>query len=294
MSAPSAFPWRLGRIFSDRNRAWRGVKDLTFTLVAGAAAFVAIVPLVSVTSYVVKQGWPAISWSFLTHATNAAEPGILNAIQGTAILVGLAMLMGIPLGLFAGAWLAEYGRSGPVSAAFRILLDAMAATPSIVIGLFVFTVVVLTQEHYSTLAGAIALGIMIVPVVARTSEISLLGVPDSLREASVALGATHTRTLFRVALPAARMGTVTGAILAAARVAGETAPLIFTSPLVVLYFQGMDRPIASLPMSIYLDISQPYPEAQSRAWGAALVLFVLVFGANVIIRLVSRARRPAS
>ncbi|MFA5861633.1 MAG: ABC transporter permease subunit, partial [Candidatus Thermoplasmatota archaeon] len=189
---------------------------------------------------------------------------------------------------------AEHGRRGPVGASFRVLLDAMAATPSIVVGLFVFTVLVLTQGHYSALAGALALAIMIVPVVARTTEVSLLAVPDSIREASVALGATHGRTLFRVTLPAARAGTVTGAIIAAARVAGETAPLIFTSPLVVNYFQGLDKPVASIPMTIFLDISQPDALHQAQAWGAALVLFVLVFGANVLVRVLTHARRSAS
>lgn len=270
---------------------WRKVKNHAFTLIAGAAAVIAVVPLVSVTWYVISKGWPAVSWNFITHSTADVEPGIANAIQGTAILIGLALTFGVPLGILAGSWLAEHGRRGPIGHTFRVLLDAMAATPSIVMGLFVFTIVVLTQQHYSAFAGGLALGLMMIPVVARTTEVSLRAVPDSLREASVALGATHTRTLFRVALPAARTGALTGIILAAARVAGETAPLIFTSPLVVRYFQSIDKPIASIPMTIFLDIQQPNEVLQEQAWGAALVLFVLVFGANVVVRIISNARR---
>ncbi len=275
---------------------WRKARNHSFTLLAGLACALALVPLVSITWYVAARGIPALSWSFLTHAPTAPDDpasGIGPALAGTGLLVLLAGVLGIPLGIAGGMWLAEHGRNARGSA-FRMVLDAMAATPSIVTGIFVFTIVVIPQGHFSAFAGGIALALMIVPVVARTTEIALRGVPDSLREAGVALGATHTRTLFRVALPAARTGILTGSILATARVAGETAPLLFTALYAQQWVHSLGKPIAALPTLIFNYIQQPYPSLQQQAWGAAFLLFVLVFGANIVVRVSShlRSRQP--
>jgi len=273
---------------------WRKAKNHGFTALAGLACLVALVPLVSTTTFVVSKGAPALSWQFLTGTiTSADDPasGIGPAIVGTLVLVLVAVVIGLPIGIAGGLWLAEHGR-GRVGYAFRLAVDAMAATPSIVVGIFVYSVVVLAQRHFSALAGGLALAFMIVPVVVRTTEVALRAVPDPLREAGVALGATQTRTLFRVTLPAARKGVVTGSILATARVAGETAPLLFTVAYWQAWAYGLDKPIAALPTFIFNSIQQPAERAQQQAWGAALLLFVLVFGANVIVRLVTRARSP--
>jgi phosphate transport system permease protein len=271
---------------------WRKTKDHGFTVLAAAATLLVLVPLVSVTWTVIEKGAPVISWSFLANKPTSlddASSGVGPAIQGTLILVGLAVVMGVPVGVLSGAWLAEHGRN-KIGATYRVLLDAMAATPSIVVGIVVFAVVVLVEHHYSAFAGGVALAFMIVAVVARTTEISLRAVPDSIREASVALGATHSRTLFRVTLPAASSGALTGAILATARVAGETAPLLFTAFNAQQWFSSLSKPIASMPIMAFNYFQQPYPIAQQQVWGLALILFVLVFGANVIVRVVSHAR----
>lgn len=270
----------------------RKAQNHGFTGLAALALAIALVPLVSVTWYVTKRGLPGLSWSFLTNLpTSPDDPlsGIGPAIQGTGILVLLAAAIGLPLGILAGVWLAEHGRNAR-GYIFRLTLDAMAATPSIVIGIFVYTVVVLAQGHFSAFAGGIALALMVIPVVARTTEIAMRAIPDSLREAGVALGATQTRTTFRVTLPASRAGVLTGSILAIARVAGETAPLLFTVLYAQFWVDSLDQPIAALPTLIFNYIQQPYPQLQQQAWSAAFLLFVLVFGANVVVRILASSR----
>jgi phosphate transport system permease protein len=266
----------------------RRAKDAAFTAAAALAALVALAPLASVTWYVVSRGAPAISWSFLTSLpTSPDDPasGIGPAIVGTLVLVALAAAVGVPVGVAAGVWLAEFGRNR-AGRAFTVLVDVLAAVPSIVTGIFVFTVVVLAQGHFSALAGGLALALMVVPVVTRTTQVALLAVPNPLREAGVALGATYARTLARVVLPSGKRGIATGAILAMARVAGETAPLLFTALYAQFWAESLDEPIAALPTLIYNYIQQPYESLQAQAWGAAFLLFVLVFGANLLVRLV--------
>ena len=263
-----------------------------FTALSGAALVLALVPLVSIAWYVLVKGAPALSWDFLTQLPKSPDDptsGVGPAIQGTLVLVALAALIGVPTGIVGGVWLAEFGRNR-AGRTVRILVDALAATPSIVTGLFVFTVVVLAQGHFSALAGAVALAIMVVPVVVRTTEVALLAVPSTLREASVALGATNARTIARVAVPSAKAGITTGAILATARVAGETAPLLFTALYAQYWMSGLGKPIAALPTLIFNYVQQPYEQLQRQAWGAALLLFLLVFGANVLVRVLTHRR----
>jgi phosphate transport system permease protein len=270
----------------------RRVTNHAFTAIAALACVVALVPLISVTWEVISRGWPAISWSFLTNGWKGADDptsGVWPFEQGTIILTLLAAAIGLPLGILTGAWLAEYGRNA-WGHALRLLVDAMAATPSIVMGIFVFATVVLVTGKYSAFAGGVALGLMVTPVVARTTEVALRAVPDPLREAGIALGATHARTLARVTLPAARKGITTGGILALARVAGETAPLLFTALFAEFAFKSIWLPIGALSTFIFQFYGQPDALAQRDAWGAALVLFVVVFGANVTVRLLTRNR----
>lgn len=271
---------------------WRKVKNNGFTGLAGLAVLAAIIPLVSVTYYVIAKGAPVVSVAFLTNLpTTPTDPlsGVAPALLGTLIMTLTGAAIGVPLGVLAGAWLSEFGRN-KYGYTFRLAMDAMAATPSIVMGLVVFSIVVLSQNHYSALAGSLALAAMIVPVVVRTTEVALTAVPDTLREAGVALGSTNTRTLFTVILPAGRRGMLTGIILAVARVAGETAPLLFTAGYAQYWIKGLNDPTAALPTLIYNYIDQPYEQLQAQAWGAAFLLFVLVFGANVIVRVFTRAR----
>lgn len=277
-------------------RRRRRVANQAFTALAALALLLALLPLASVTWHVAAKGAPALSWSFLTREpTTPDDPasGIGPALQGTGILLLVAAGLGIPLGMAGGVWLAEYG-SRRAADAFRLLVDALAATPSIVVGIFVFTLVVIPQGHFSAFSGGLALALMVVPVVARTTEVALRGVPGILREAGIALGATHARTLFLVTLPAARKGIVTGGILATARVAGETAPLLFTALYAQYWADGLQEPIAALPTLIFNYIQQPYEQLQQQAWGAAFLLFVIVFGANVLVRLLTatRSRSP--
>jgi phosphate transport system permease protein len=263
-----------------------------FTAIAAVALLLALVPLVSVTWYVVEKGAPALSWDFITQLPKGGDDptsGVGPALQGTLYLVLMAAAIGLPFGVAAGTWLSEHGRNAAGNV-FRLLLDAMAATPSIVMGIFVFAVVVISTGHFSAYAGGLALGLMVIPVVARTTEIALRAVPDSLREAGVALGATHARTLGRVTLPAARKGITTGAILALARVAGETAPLLFTALYAQYWADSLAKPIAALPTLIFSYYREPSPALQQQAWGAALVLFTVVFGANVVVRILTRSR----
>ena len=276
--------------------AWRKAKNHAFTALAGAALLLALVPLVHVTWFVTRKGLPGLSWSFLVNTMTAPDDplsGIGPAILGTVVLLLLAAAIGVPVGMLSGSWLAEHGRNRR-GYAFRLAMDAMAATPSIVVGIFVFTIVVLPQQHFSALAGGLALGFMIVPVVARTTEVALRAVPTPIREASVALGATQTRTLFRVTLPAARAGVVTGTILASARAAGETAPLLFTAFISRYWADSLNKPNAAIPTLVFNYIQQPYEQLQSQAWGAALLLFILVFGANIAVRVASHSRSRAS
>lgn len=264
----------------------RRATNLAFTVLALVATLVAIAPLLSITTYVVSQGAPAITWTFLTGLPGAVgDPasGVGPAIQGTLVLVVIAAALGVPIGVVSGIWLAEFGRTR-WGDAFRIGVDVLAGVPSIVIGVFVYAVLVLAQGHFSAFAGGVALAIMVVPVVARTTEVALLAVPRSIREAGVALGGTYARTLTRIVIPSARGGILTGSILAVARVAGETAPLLFTALYAQYWLASLGSPIASLPVLIYTYTQQPQASLKAQAWGAALLLFALVFGANLLIR----------
>ncbi len=246
---------------------------------------IAIVPLLSILIEVIVRGAPQISWDFLTQ--DASNGGIGPAIQGTLILIGLTSLIGIPTGILSGVYLAEYGNNR-YATIIRSIADILTQFPSIVVGITVFGVfVTLIIGYFSAVAGAIALSFIMIPVVARTTEESLKLVPNSLREASLALGARKWKTILTIILPAARTGVITGALLSVARVAGETAPLIMTILGNSYFFQGLNQPMAALPLVIWKNSLQPYPALQAQGWGAALVLILVVLTLNISVRLAS-------
>ncbi len=272
-----------------RNRyGFRKIKNQLFFVLCFLCVVIAIIPLLSILFEVIVRGAPQISWQFLTG--NNLQGGIGPAIQGTLILIGLTSLIGIPTGILSGVYLSEFG-TNKYAAVMRTVNDVLTEFPSIVVGITAFSVIVLgIIGSYSPLAGAVALSFILIPIVARTTEESLKLVPNSVREASLALGAHKWRTTLSVVLPSARGGLVTGTLLAVARIAGETAPLLLTILGNSYFFQGFNQPMDALPLRILLNSRQPSPVAQAQGWGAALILILLVLILNIAVRVGSRGR----
>lgn len=250
--------------------------------------------LVLVTGYLVSIGAKSISWDFFTQIPTGDPDhpgGMRNAIEGTIILVGLASLVGIPLGMLAGIYLCEYSSGSKIASPVRFISDVLAGVPSIVVGILGYELLVVPLGGYNGWAGALALAFIMIPIVARTTEEMLLLVPNSYREASIALGATRARTILRVVVPSATGSIVTGIMLAIARVAGETAPLLFTSLNNRFWSPGINQPTATLPVMIYSYALSPYEDWHRQAWAAGFVLLMLVLTINVSARLIlSRSR----
>ena len=277
--------------------AYRKFKNRLFFALSLGCVIIASAPLLSILIEVIVNGAPQLSTQFITQSVgvtgSTSAGGIGPAIQGTLILIGLTCLIGMPLGVMSGIFLAEHGNHKFVRAyapLMRIFNNALTGVPSIVVGITGFTVVVLTLGHYSPFAGAVALSFILIPIVARTTEESLKLVPNSVREASLALGVRNWRTTVSVVLPEAKKGLITGALLAVARTAGETAPLIMTILGSQYFFQGFSQPMDALPLRIYRDAALPYPNFVAQGWGAALVLILIVLGLNIGVRVVSRGR----
>jgi phosphate transport system permease protein len=271
------------------DRAMRGVL-LALTLVA-------VVPLVLIVYYLVKEGIGAWSSDFFTTDPTGrflGDPGgVKSAIIGTVYMVALASLIAIPLGIGVALYLVEFGKRGPFAQAVRYFVDVMTGVPSIVFGLFVYIVLVVTKVGgtFAAWKGAIALGLLMLPVVTRAAEVVLNLVPDSLREGALALGAPRWRVILRIVLPTALPGLVTGSLLAVARAAGETAPLLFTAAFVLgTQFSPSER-MNSLPLQIFSDVGQAQDRLVERAWGAALTLVLLVLLLTLTARLVQRRSR---
>jgi phosphate transport system permease protein len=269
----------------------RLIADALARAVLYVLALVALAPLVLVLYYTVAKGLSAaLDPSFYLNAyrpIGIAGAGVNHAIWGTLIMVGLASLMGLPVGVVAGLHLAEYGHRRWASWV-RLASDVMVATPSIAIGLFVFAIVVAPFHHFSALAGAVALAVLMLPVVIRTTEAALLLVPGGIREAGLALGLPRWRVALQLVLRAGTPGVVTGCLLAVARASGETAPLLFTAFGNQILNLNPNGPVAALPLIVYKYALTPYPALQRQAWGAALVLVVLILIVNVGSRLVLR------
>ena len=254
------------------------------------AFLAAAVPLAIVIGYVAKEGLGIIDWAFVTKnipvVSSKAGPGMGPAVIGTLLITGTASLLAIPLGVLGAVYLNEYGKQGALSKLIRFMSDVMTGVPSIVMGLFIYTIWVL-RFGQSGLAGALALACLMLPIVVRSAEEMLKLVPSSLREASAALGARTWRTTVGVVLPAALPGIVSGAMLAVARAAGETAPLLFTIGLTSKPNTSLSGSNTALSAQIFRNAQLPFATAQARAWGAALTLIVLVFVLTLVARAVS-------
>lgn len=261
----------------------------------GLATLVTIGALFVVLGFLLIHGGRGVNWAFFTRLptpVGVAGGGMANAIVGSGKLLLLALAIGVPLGVGAGIYMAEFSRP---SAAFaiRYTADLLNGVPSIVMGLFAYVVVVVPMRHFSALAGGFALGVMMIPVIALSSEQFLRSVPPALREGAMALGAGHWQTIAAVVLPAAADGVLTGILLALARVAGETAPLLFTAFGNRYWSSGWNQPIASLPVMIYTYAIGPFQDWHQQAWAAALVLLGLVLAVNVGSRLLLRRQWKA-
>ncbi len=256
------------------------------------AAVIALVPLFLVLYYVAVRGIRGLNWAFFTELPKPVGEeggGAANAIVGSIELVGLACLFGIPLGVLAGVFLAEFGQSS-FGRVVRFAADVMAGVPSVTIGIFIYALVVLRTKQFSAYAGGLALAVIMLPTVTRTTEELLKLVPEALREAALGLGVPQWRTTLWVMLRTAAPGVATGIMLAVARVAGETAPLLFTSFNNRFWARGLNEPIASLPVQIYTYAVSPYEDWHRQAWAAALVLVSLVLFLNVAARVLVRNR----
>ena len=259
-----------------------------------ATAAIALFPLSLVLIYTVVRGLPA--FQSLQFFTNSYRPvgipgaGIAYALVGTIIMVGIASLMAIPVGVISGVQLAEYS-GGQLARWVRLSCDVLVATPSIILGLFVYALLVAPVKHYSALAGSVALAILMLPVVVRTTETAVALVPHRLREAGLALGLARWRVALRLMLPAAAPGVITGALLAVARAAGETAPLLFTTGFTLRTNFNLNGFMNALPLQIYNDVTSPTTSVEQRAWGAALTLVSIILLLNVLARLIARRSR---
>lgn len=261
------------------------------TSLTAACAFGVIIVLLLVLGYIAYQGISSLSLNFLIETPKPVGEGggIGNAILGSLTLLGLASIVGIPLGIAIGTYLAEMG-SGWFGTIVRFVADTMIGIPSIIFGVFVYVLVVLQQGYFSTLAGALALALIMIPIVTRTSEEMIRLVPKSMREGAMALGAPQWRVTWDIVIPAAITGIATGAMLAIARVLGETAPLLFTAFGSRFYNIYLDEPMASLTVQIYTYAISPFEEWHDKAWAATLVLVTLILFINIIVRYLTRKR----
>ncbi len=268
----------------------RKLVSAAMTGACALAVLVALVPLASILVFIVARGLSSLDWDFFTKLpkpTGEAGGGMANAIAGSAKLILLASLVAVPVGVLAGLYVAEY-RGRRLASAVRFAADVLNGIPSIVVGIFAYGTVVLPMHRFSAIAGAVALAIMMVPLVARTTEEMVLLVPEMLREGGMALGATRTQVAFSLVLPAALPGILTGVLVAVARIAGETAPLLFTSFNNQFWSSRIDQPTASLTVQIYSYAISPYDDLHRQAWAGALVLVVLILAVSLLARLFTR------
>jgi len=266
---------------------WRRALSHTVLILSGASVLLALVPLAFIFFYVITRGLAALNLDFFRRMpapVGELGGGMANAIVGSLIVTGLGSAFAIPIGVMSGVYAAEY-RGTRLASATRFAADTLNGVPSIVIGMFAFGVAVLPFGHFSALAGGLALGIMMIPLIMRTTEELLLLVPSTLREGALALGATRARAVFTVVLPAALPGIITGILLALARIAGETAPLLFTVLNNRFWSTDIRHPMATLTVQVYLYAISAYEDWHRQAWAGALVLVTIVFLCSVLARL---------
>jgi phosphate transport system permease protein len=274
-----------------RQNSRRQLTNKIMTSLMALCAILAVTVLVLILGYIAYRGLAAINFHFLIDTPKPVGEGggIGNAIVGTLILLALASSIGLPLGIAGGIYLAEFG-SGWFARVVRFVTDTLTGVPSIIVGVFAYTIIVLPQKHFSTLAGGVALAVVMIPIVTRTTEEMIRLVPTSLREGALALGAPQWKVTLGVVLPAAASGIATGAMLAIARVSGETAPLLFTAFGSRFFNFHLDQPMASLTVQIYNYAISPYDEWHAQAWAATLVLVTLILTINIIVRFFTRKK----
>jgi phosphate transport system permease protein len=273
-----------------RSTRLRKTLSSLFVAFCAASVIVALVPLGFILFFVISQGVRSLNVDFFTHMpkpVGESGGGMANAIVGTLMLTGIAASMAVPIGIISGIYMSEYAGS-KFAAVARFAADTLNGVPSIVIGVFAYGIAVLPFKQFSALAGGFALGIMMIPIIARTTEELLLLVPGAMREGALALGATRARAVFSVVLPAALPGIVTGVVLALARIAGETAPLLFTSFNNRFFTTKLNQPIASLTVQVFTYAISPYEDWHRQAWAGALVLVSLVLVCSLLARVATR------
>jgi phosphate transport system permease protein len=273
--------------------SWRKAKSKLFVGFCTLSVLLALVPVALIFFYVIREGVTSLNLDFLTHMPKPVGEeggGMANAIVGTLIITGLGSLLAIPIGVMSGVYVSEFAGSR-LASAVRFAADTLNGVPSIVIGVFVYTVAVLPFKQFSALAGGLALGVMMIPIIARSTEELLLLVPAITREGALALGATRARAVFTVVLPAVLPGIITGVVLALARIAGETAPLLFTSFNNRFFTTKLTQPIASLTVMVFTYAIAPYEDWHRQAWAGALVLVGMVALCSVLARVATRRLR---
>ncbi len=272
------------------NRRWRWFTNHLASVLAVGSTVLVIAPLVAIFADLVYKGASSLNWNFFTKVpapVGELGGGMANAIVGSAVLLGIASAMGVPVGIAAGIYLAEYGRGTKLSTLVRFTADVLNGVPSIVMGIAAYALIVAPEKSFSAFAGGVALGIMMIPTVARTTEEMLLMVPHSIREAALGLGVPTWRSMLSITLKTALPGVITGCMLAFARVAGETAPLLFTAFGNGFVSTALNQPIEALPLQIYVYALSPYDEWHRLAWAGSLVLIVLIVVSVALVRYVT-------
>jgi phosphate transport system permease protein len=267
---------------------------ITMVLSLAATAF-GLGWLVLILGTLLWEGFSGLSLRVFTEMTPppGASGGLLNAIMGSLVLTFLAVLIGTPIGILAGTYMAEYGRHSQLSSIVRFINDILLSAPSIVIGLFIYEVMVYPMGHFSGWAGAVALSVIVIPVVVRTTEDMLMLVPDTLREAAASIGLPRSLMIIRIAYRAAKAGMITGVLLAVARISGETAPLLFTALNNQFWSTNMNAPVASLPVVIFQFALSPYKDWQALAWTGALIITLAVLALSITARALSSSRKQS-
>ena len=276
-----------------RKYLYRKLTDTAVLVIATVSAAIGIMFLIWILWEVVRRGLPAFSMAFFTELPappGFAGSGIANAILGTLVLTVLATAMGIPIGVLSGVYLSEFGRFSAIGKWVRFMLNVMLGIPSIIIGLFVYTLLVVPAGHFSGYAGSVSLAIIMLPVIARTTEDMLNLVPNALRESALAIGATRWKMTLDIMFRSAKSGMITGILLAVARVSGETAPLLFTALNSPYWPQDFNHPTANLTVTIFNYAMSPFSDWQAIAWGASLLIMLFVLSITILVRFLSRER----
>lgn len=275
--------------------SWRTIKNVLASFATFLSAVLVIAPLGLVFFHLLANGLSSVTWDFFTHLPKSVgEPGggMANAIVGSLILLGLGSVIGIPIGVLGGVYLAEYG-TARANAVLRFVADVLNGVPSITWGVVVYGLVVLRFKSFSAYAGGLALGLIMIPLILRTTEEVVLLVPNGYREASLALGVARWKTIVHIVMKTASKGIITGILLALARIAGETAPLLFTAFGNHFWNHNLAEPIAALPLQIFTYAISPYDDWHRQAWAGALVLVIGIFFVNVFVRILTRGRKTS-